>query len=116
MSDKAKRFELEKGLYAVDTRSGHGDSPSGISGVADRIHKEIEESFNPDAVKRVDMEEMKKEPTGIRGQSRSPAVRVISTRVSYTSIKTDVTNSMCTVEVATSWRSTWFPSASVSPL
>ena len=60
MSDKAKRFELEKGLYAVDTRSGHGDSPSGISGVADRIHKEIEESFNPDAVRRVDVDKMTK--------------------------------------------------------
>jgi hypothetical protein len=85
MVDEPKRFELEKGLYAVDTRSGHGYNPGGrISRVADHIHREVEKSFNPDAVKRVDMEEMKKEPTGIRGQSRSPAVRVISTRVSYT--------------------------------
>jgi hypothetical protein len=75
MSDKAKRFELEKGLYAVDTRSGHGDSPSGISGVADRIHKEIEESFNPDAVRRVDVDKMTKMgegPAEIRGPITFP--------------------------------------------
>lgn len=55
MSDKTKRFKIGKGLYAVDTRSGHGDKPSGISAVADKIHKDVEENFDPTAVRGVDM-------------------------------------------------------------
>jgi len=43
MVDEPKRFELEKGLYAVDTRSGHGYNPGGrISRVADHIHRAAE--------------------------------------------------------------------------
>jgi hypothetical protein len=66
-------------LYAVDTRSGHGYNPGGrISRVADHIHREVEKSFNPDAVKRVDMEEMKKEP--VSGANHVPRLYVLYLR------------------------------------
>jgi len=80
MVDEPKRFELEKGLYAVDTRSGHGYNPGGrISRVADHIRREVEKSFNPDAVKRVDMEEMKKEPP-VSGANHVPRLYVLYLR------------------------------------
>lgn len=53
MSDKPKRFEIEKNLFAVDS-SGSAPDGARMKRQADRVFTEIEKDFKPSKLRRMD--------------------------------------------------------------
>ncbi len=56
MSDKVERYEVEDGLYIVDS-SGSISEGERMKRVAEKFSREVEESFDPDKLHDPDAEE-----------------------------------------------------------